>query len=1405
MLVNLTVAQYRALGSSTMTASDTVTLLDTGANLASLTAAEVAVLAGKQIDIIDATDGVLSLTVAQYQGLGTVALTAADTVKLVDAGANLAAMTAANINALAGKQVDIIDASDNALRLTVAQYQSLIATTITLTATDTITLADTGANIASLTAAQLGVLAANGIDIIDATDNTLSLRVDQYLALAATACGLTTADVVTLADTGANLAALTAAQFSALAANGVDDIDASDNALSLTVAQYLALIPTACTLTAADVVTLADTGANIANLTAAQFGALAGNGVDVIDATNNVLTFSVAQYSAVSASSTKLAAGDVVTIVDTAGNLIANPGGYLTGSVALTITDTPTIAQLNAIDAVTTGVLTYGNIGDTAANLATNVGGYVTGSHSVYVTDSASIDQLRTIDLYTAGTVIYGTVADIASKLVLNAGGYVNGAHPVYVTTTATAAQLAVIRGYTTGVVSVFDQPLSPPLISSVGGADYTVSSLPGDNLVIGTATAGAAVTIKSGLTLFGTVTADASTGAFSYALSSADILTLGQGAGKTVTATTTGGSATSLLFSIDTIAPSTPTITSVGGSDSIVSSVAGDNLIVGTAEPGATVTIKAGLTVLGSVPAGVVGAGMIIPIGSFSYALSASDLATLGQGSGKTVTASATDAAGNVGPSTTSSAFTINTATSPLTGGIAVTFAGALPSNGGEMFQIRSFSKDSTGHVTVDVYAHLTSSMDSYDLSLDLGAASNIAFTSSLDASWTVLSNKIGSAFSISAYSLTPKSAGDLKMGALAFDAGTNSSIHLAVGSGSDVAFNGTAVNASTYAIDLTGAAIAQSLNGTAGNDLIAAIGFTSTVTINAGGGSDMILVEASNATGTGGAGADTYQIGKANTHLVITDFDKTADRIDFSNLTGVTSTTIQAMIAAAVESGTGTQLKTVLYLDPLDGVAGNDTGSVELSGLHKTDLSTSLFVTGNDHSLLNQLEGMASAPPTITSPGTATAAENIPITTPIYKVIATDPNPSATLIYSIAGGADASLFHMNSNGEVFFNASPDYEKAIDTGRNNVYDIIVQASDGSLSATQAVTITITDMAEGVRGIDYFWKADANGKHALLSGVTDTLTGGTQPAEGANAPIQFKNITWDAAGHATADVYAHIAAATDAMDIHIGIGSGAGATFTSSLTSDWTLLGNATGNEYVIGGYSLTPLAVGDVKVGTLTFDTGSAAQMHLSVNAGTTVGGVNATPYGYNIAHSTTGADGSYAITPLDAGSYTEAATRSTSDIGNAITSADALAALKIAVGIDPNPIVNGAQLAVSPFQIMSADVNSDGRVTSADALAILKIAVHMNTALTPQWMFVEETRDLSGLSRSSASWDHNIAVTMGTSDTTENLVGVLSGDVNGSWTPPTGTQYVETTDPTHFTALNNTLHIPLSEWGVL
>ncbi|NCY25001.1 MAG: hypothetical protein EBX37_09075, partial [Alphaproteobacteria bacterium] len=63
---------------------------------------------------------------------------------------------------------------------------------------------------------------------------------------------------------------------------------------------------------------------------------------------------------------------------------------------------------------------------------------------------------------------------------------------------------------------------------------------------------------------------------------------------------------------------------------------------------------------------------------------------------------------------------------------------------------------------------------------------------------------------------------------------------------------------------------------------------------------------------------------------------------------------------------------------------------------------------------------------------------------------------------------GTDAALFNINaSTGVVSFKAPPDFEAPADQGGNNVYDITLTASDGSLSSVaKAVAITVTNVNE---------------------------------------------------------------------------------------------------------------------------------------------------------------------------------------------------------------------------------------------------------------------------------------------------------------------------------------------------
>ena len=104
------------------------------------------------------------------------------------------------------------------------------------------------------------------------------------------------------------------------------------------------------------------------------------------------------------------------------------------------------------------------------------------------------------------------------------------------------------------------------------------------------------------------------------------------------------------------------------------------------------------------------------------------------------------------------------------------------------------------------------------------------------------------------------------------------------------------------------------------------------------------------------------------------------------------------------------------------------------------------------------------ANEAPTVTSAATASFAENG--TGTVYTAAATDPDAGSTLTYSISG-ADAALFDINATtGAVTFKSSPNYEAPGDAGSNNIYDVKVTASDGTLSSTKDVAITVTNVNE---------------------------------------------------------------------------------------------------------------------------------------------------------------------------------------------------------------------------------------------------------------------------------------------------------------------------------------------------
>ena len=137
----------------------------------------------------------------------------------------------------------------------------------------------------------------------------------------------------------------------------------------------------------------------------------------------------------------------------------------------------------------------------------------------------------------------------------------------------------------------------------------------------------------------------------------------------------------------------------------------------------------------------------------------------------------------------------------------------------------------------------------------------------------------------------------------------------------------------------------------------------------------------------------------------------------------------------------------------------------------------------------------------PTVTGDATVSYAENGTAAVAAYTVTDTE-NDSVT--WSLTGD-DAEDFTVSSDGALNFTNPPDFETPADAGKNNVYNVIVSASDGNSSGTLAVQVTVTNVNEGpvVTG-------DATISYAENGTVTIAAYSATDP--------ESESVTWTLTG-----------------------------------------------------------------------------------------------------------------------------------------------------------------------------------------------------------------------------------------------------------------------------------------------
>jgi Ca2+-binding RTX toxin-like protein len=281
----------------------------------------------------------------------------------------------------------------------------------------------------------------------------------------------------------------------------------------------------------------------------------------------------------------------------------------------------------------------------------------------------------------------------------------------------------------------------------------------------------------------------------------------------------------------------------------------------------------------------------------------------------------------------------------------------------------------------------------------------------------------------------------------------------------------------------------------------------------------------------------------------------------------------------------------------------------------------------------------------PVITS---TTASVNVPENgTAVTTVTATDADAGSTLTYSIVGGADAARFTVDaSTGALSFVSAPDYENPTDAGTNNVYDVTVQVSDGTFTDTQAIAVTVADVAEhiqlgnggvtfadtgvtelsitggtgndtitGMAGVDHLYGGAGNDT-IVGGGGADILDGGTgtdtadYSASSAGVTVNLANTGAQSAGDAAGDVLSNVENITGSAFNDTLIGDAGANVLTGGAGND-VLIGGGTGNLLVNGSFEANLIGAGSwAPTATLTGWTAASGDFetwnHLTVSGQT-------------------------------------------------------------------------------------------------------------------------------------------------------------------------------------------------------
>ena len=372
---------------------------------------------------------------------------------------------------------------------------------------------------------------------------------------------------------------------------------------------------------------------------------------------------------------------------------------------------------------------------------------------------------------------------------------------------------------------------------------------------------------------------------------------------------------------------------------------------------------------------------------------------------------------------------------------------------------------------------------------------------------------------------------------------------------------------------------------------------------------------------------------------------------------------------------------------------------------------------------------------------------------------------SPEGNVVESYDGASSANLtisgnmLTINPTNDLA--ADTHYFVTLDEG--SVEDLTGNGFAGT-TAYDFTTAALPPVEHNLSGNVTFWKTGE-----AISDVTTTLSSFTTLLGGQR--VWFNNLQPHADGSYSVELWeSTVSFQTDIQSLQLELLLPENSTVLwqqgEGLPDNWMVeMNNDSSGRTVLAGMGLDALALEPVQLGVLTFSAPNTLQsFELAIVSGW-LGGRGIIPA--SIACTRSDENGHFSVTDIRESDYMVSVDKGSSTIGNAVTAQDALAALKIAVSLNPN--ADG--VAVSPCQYLAADVNRDGVIRATDALNILKMAVKLDSAPANERLFVPENVGSESMSRTHVVWpDNPIPVSLDV-DQDLHLIGIVKGDVDGSW----------------------------------